>query len=172
MSLKMARHLRSQPEYPILKQGAAGTAVTILQRRLNQRFAEFDVTRNFIKVTGSFDADTHLAVKYLQKITCLPVDGVVGLQTWDFLWHGAVSLPILGQGNCGAMVWQIQETLKRIGYPMIVDGFFTTQLVYQLKLYQEINALTVTGVVDHPTWSSIIVERGKMPRLHPLRKAA
>jgi peptidoglycan hydrolase-like protein with peptidoglycan-binding domain len=149
--------------YPILKQGATGLAVQVLQRRINQRFAEFGAMAPFVKVNGVFDHYMTSMVRYLQCIAFLPMDGIVGLQTWDFLLNGVESLPILALGSCGAMVWQIQDTLRRLGAPTKVDGVFEWQCVQQIKHYQKLNDLPPLGVIDRSTWACLIRERGKTP---------
>lgn len=158
--------------YPILKQGATGLAVQVLQKKLNQRFAEFGATVPFVKINGIFDRYLASMVKYLQCIAFLPMDGVVGLQTWDFLIQGVESLPVLALGSCGAMVWQIQDTLRRLGFSTFVDGIFDLRLVNLIKDYQTIHGLNSLGVIDRITWTLLIKERIKSPRWFMVLRAA
>jgi hypothetical protein len=59
----------------LLNQGSKGAAVTRVQRALH------------IRDTGRFDRATHRAVLAFQRKDQLLVDGIVGPQTWDALFH-------------------------------------------------------------------------------------
>jgi peptidoglycan hydrolase-like protein with peptidoglycan-binding domain len=64
---------------PVLRNGSRGIAVRGLERRLIA--AGFGVD----DVDGHFGAQTEAAVRAFQERYELPVDGVVGQQTWDRL---------------------------------------------------------------------------------------
>ncbi|MEO1399995.1 MAG: peptidoglycan-binding protein [Cyanobacteria bacterium J06635_1] len=153
----------SLADYPNLKQGAQGHSVEVLQRRINQRFAEYSHEVGLVKVTGYFDSTLTQAVKYLQRVAFLSVDGVVGLQTWEFLLNGAEMLPILGLGSCGATVWNLQQMLDQLGVATPVNGIFDSHLVTQVKRYQSIHRLPELGVVESATWKALIAERMRLP---------
>jgi peptidoglycan hydrolase-like protein with peptidoglycan-binding domain len=59
----------------LLNQGSNGASVARLQRALH------------IRNTGRFDRATHRAVLAFQRKDQLMVDGIVGPQTWDALFH-------------------------------------------------------------------------------------
>ncbi|MFE1743752.1 peptidoglycan-binding protein [Coleofasciculus sp. H7-2] len=69
----------TQLDFPILRLGTQGPAVTRLQQRLQ--------TLGFFKgtVNGVFGATTQTAVKAAQQRFKLDADGVVGPATWNFL---------------------------------------------------------------------------------------
>ncbi|MEO0458457.1 MAG: peptidoglycan-binding domain-containing protein [Cyanobacteria bacterium P01_A01_bin.114] len=159
-------------DYPNLKQGAQGSAVEALQRQLNRRFAEFGRANRLVVVTGRFDSTLTQAVKYLQCVAFLSVDGVVGLQTWDFLINGTEMLPVLGMGSCGATVWHLQYMLNQLGIDTPVNGIFEQHLVTQLKRYQAIHHLPDVGVVESATWKVLITERINLPHWHTLPRVA
>ena len=62
---------------PTLRQGSRGPAVKELQQRLNEAGA-----KPALKVDGVFGLRTYQAVGAFQKRRGLPIDGVVGPQTW------------------------------------------------------------------------------------------
>lgn len=61
-----------------LRRGDEGESVVVLQRALNKHGAA-------LKVDGDFGPGTEAAVRAFQVSRGLPVNGVVGLQTWDAL---------------------------------------------------------------------------------------
>ncbi len=63
--------------YPVIRQGARGSAVTELQRRLQCGHAD-----------GVFGSQTRAAVEQYQMEHGLKVDGVVGAGTWSLLLSG------------------------------------------------------------------------------------
>lgn len=71
--------LTEGPIRPVLRQGASGAAVTLLQTLLR------DVVTP-IGVDGAFGPETLAAVKSFQKRTGLTADGVVGPKTWAALY--------------------------------------------------------------------------------------
>lgn len=138
--------------------------VTRLQRHLHLRLAEFGSLVPHVSVTGQFDAATLASVRYLQCVAFLPVDGVIGLRTWDFLLMGVRSHPILSISSQGAMVWQIQDTLRRLGMDVAVDGMFSPALADQIRHYQSMNGILETGLVERRTWTVLVRDRVRMPR--------
>ena len=141
-----------------------GEPVKRLQRHLHLRLAEFGSLVPYVPVTGEFDRATVASVRYLQCVALLPVDGVVGLRTWDFLLMGVRSHPILAVGAQGAMVWQVQDTLKRLGLPTVSDGLFSLTLAAQLREYQALSGVMESGLVEPKTWRVLIRDRVRMPR--------
>lgn len=165
-------------DYPVLKQGMSqaglySAAIRLLQRKINLCFAEYGAIAPFVKVDGLFSKSLTASVKYLQCAAFLPVTGIIDLVTWDFLLNGVDSLPILGPGSYGAMVWEIQLMLQRAGFSVQVSGGFSLRLAQQVKQYQAIQGLRENGVVDSPTWSVLVRERMHLPQcyalLHKLR---
>lgn len=141
-----------------------GPSVLKLQRHLHLRLAEFGSLVPHVPLTGRFDQATAASVRYLQCVAFLPVDGVVGLRTWDFLLIGVRSHPILAVGSQGAMVWQIQDTLKRLGYPVVSDGLFSPALAAHLRNYQALSGVLESGLMERKTWQLLVRDRVRMPR--------
>lgn len=73
--------LPSGARMPILRSGSRGEAVSQLQLVL-ARFAPGRWESSPQAPTGVFDASTSAAVKAFQKWNSIPVDGIVGDQTW------------------------------------------------------------------------------------------
>jgi murein L,D-transpeptidase YcbB/YkuD len=141
-------------------------SIKLLQRKINQRFAEFSAIAPFVKVNGSFSTSLTAAVKYFQCAAFLPVTGIVDLVTWDFLLTGVDSLPILGPGSYGAMVWEIQIMLQHSGFPVRVSGVFSRSLVQQIKQYQALQGVKDNGVIDSATWAVLVQERMQLSRCY------
>lgn len=78
--------LDGQAARPILRQGAKGEAVTLLQTML------CDVGHK-VGVDGAFGPETAAAVKAYQAGNGLTVDGVVGPKTWDALERATAHQP-------------------------------------------------------------------------------
>ena len=92
--------LEDGPIRPVLRQGASGPAVTLLQTLLS------DVATP-IEADGLFGPVTLAAVKAFQRQAGLAVDGVVGPKTWAALetatGHGAELVPVSTEAaNTGA----------------------------------------------------------------------
>ena len=94
----------ANPGQPTLSPGATGSSVRRLQRALRRTLA-FTVT-----VDGKFDTVTEDAVKDFQNSEAIPVDGIVGPQTWAALPDGG-PLPLLKKGSKGEVVKRLQEVL-------------------------------------------------------------
>ena len=65
-----------------LRQGSSGEAVVELQTYLSFLSGAFPAIPQ-ISVTGVFGEDTKNAVRIFQSMMGLPVDGIVGPETWD-----------------------------------------------------------------------------------------
>ena len=94
----------ANPGQPTLSPGATGSSVRRLQRALRRTLA-FTVT-----VNGKFDTATKDAVKDFQNSEAIPVDGIVGPQTWAALPDGG-PMPLLEKGSRGEVVKRLQEVL-------------------------------------------------------------
>jgi peptidoglycan hydrolase-like protein with peptidoglycan-binding domain len=75
---------------PTLSQGSHGTVVEQLQTVLNEGRGDFAPSSNpVLVVDGDYGPHTATAVKGAQSAAGIPVDGVVGLQTWALPVHAA-----------------------------------------------------------------------------------
>jgi peptidoglycan hydrolase-like protein with peptidoglycan-binding domain len=152
----MSNGIKCPHQQPTLQFGAKLPIVKEMQTALNQRLAQVDTISKFplyIPVTGYFGEETKNAVKYLQCLVFLRVDGIVEQQTWAYLRDGAASLPLLHLGSSGRQVLIVQDLLKSHDYYTgIVDGIFgvgTEAAVCQLQAQYNLN---VDGVITESTW--------------------
>ncbi|MCV3212939.1 peptidoglycan-binding protein [Plectonema radiosum NIES-515] len=145
---------------PTLELGASREEVKQMQKVLNQRLSEFDTASSFpqnVAETGYFNQNTLIAVKYLQCLTFLPVDGIVGPKTWAFLSEGPGSLPRLRVGTASSVVKAVQEALRYAGYYSgAVDGVFQQKTAAAVKDFQVSCQMTADGVINPQTWKGLI----------------
>lgn len=78
------------PEPPTLTEGSHGSVVERLQTALNEGRGDFAPSSNpVLAVDGSYGPNTATAVRGAQHSGGIPVDGIVGLQTWALSVHAA-----------------------------------------------------------------------------------
>lgn len=147
---------------PELARGAVGNAVVELQRAINRRMLAQNISAALnVPVTGEFGPLTEQAIQYLQCLSLLKVDGIVGNRTWGFLCNGASSLPNLKFGDSSETVQKLQETLKGLQvYSGPITGFYGEQTEAAVRSYQRLNQIAVTGSITPATWEQIL--RGKI----------
>ncbi len=139
-----------------------GPAIQQLQRNLNDRLEQFDMlAHSSVQVTGVFDSDTLLAVKYLQCLGGLPVDGRVNEPTQQFIEQGISALPTLSVGSTGTAVRAMQRTLIAAQIEVVADGNFGQLTELGVRHYQKNLGLTVNGIVETKTWEKIVRSRLK-----------
>ncbi|MGW2178202.1 peptidoglycan-binding domain-containing protein [Streptomyces sp. NPDC001732] len=130
-------------DWPTLKAGSKGTAVTALQHLLNSRGQS-------LTVDGSFGPATTAGVKAFQKARHLAVDGLVGAGTWSQL------VTTLRDGAKGPAVKAAQTLLKARGQAVAVDGAFTATVTAKVKAFQKSAGLTADGVIGTRTWAALL----------------
>lgn len=130
-------------EFPLLKSGAKGAAVTTLQHLLRGK-------KHSTSVDGSFGPDTLAKVKSFQKAAGLVVDGVVGPQTW------LAVVVTLKNGSSGEAVKGLQKELTSAGQKLEADGSFGSKTTAAVKAFQKAEKLEVDGVVGPITWGALI----------------
>lgn len=143
---------------PELVRGSVGNAVAELQQSINRRMIALGLPASLrLPVTGEFGPLTEQAVRYLQCLALLKVDGIVGPRTWGFLCEGASSLPQLKFGDSGDTVTRLQETMKGLQvYSGPITGFYGEQTQAAVRNYQQFNQLAVTGTITKATWEKLI----------------
>ncbi len=162
-----------------LRYGDSGVGVTAAQYYL--AFLGFFLTElPPIGITGTFDEATRDAVYSFQAYAGLPVDGVIGRDTWNALQdtYGRVlgNLPasyrqfasqiypgrFLVPGDTGESVRQLQTALRTISQsdtaiPLVeVDGVYGPQTQRAVLALQRQQGLEETGAVGPVLWAEII----------------
>ena len=143
----------STSSQPTLRQGAKGSAVTLLQQRL--KAAGF----NPGTIDGQFGPKTLAAVKAFQRARGLVQDGIVGPKTWAQLNAGGGSSgsgPVLKQGAKGQPVAQLQARLNQLGFNAgAADGQFGPKTLAAVKAFQKSRGLAQDGIVGPKTWAKL-----------------
>jgi len=163
-------------EYPdFLRQGDAGSIVRDLQYMLAVVGDYYPEVRP-IEYDGVFGEQTAAAVRDFQALAGLPVDGVVGPDTWRQLYptylnivntYGVSTTGVslypglsLSRGAMGEDVTTLQTFLSRIsssveGIPNVtVDGVFGPATERAVIALQNLYGLKPTGVVGPLTWDA------------------
>ena len=134
--------------YPTTRQGSRGNFVYLLQFVLSQYGYD-------IAVDGIFGAKTAAAVRDFQTNNGLSVDGIVGPNTWRFLFT-LPQYPILKEGSMGSYVRFLQQLLESNFIPVgTIDGIFGPKTKQAVETYQTNNGLVVDGIVGVNTWEAI-----------------
>lgn len=158
-----------------LKLGMTGDIVKILQYYLDI-IGYFWGGIPLVKIDGIFGPQTEDAVRAFQQAYGLPVDGIVGINTWtkiDSIYKQLIaSLPKearasvypgypLKVGMRNDDVLRLQQYLNRIAkdYPAVPSvsetGYFGDMTENSVRLFQREFGLTQTGIVNAFTWDRI-----------------
>lgn len=136
-------------------------------------------------VDGRYSESTVIAVSRFQEAAKLPIDGIMGTETWKRLFppspvlrsgnspppplisssessgssansQGA-NLPILRSPMQGKAVKRLQQRLRDLGlFSGQIDGIFGEQTLEAVKTFQQQNNLTVDGIVGAKTWEILL----------------
>ena len=113
------------PTLPTLTNRSKGPSVRYLQRLTNLRIKDLGmISMISVLVDGVFGPKTTMAVKYLQCVCGLPVDGKVTQITWLFIASGPSGLPMLSIGDNSTHVLAVQQTILNAGISVLPDGCF------------------------------------------------
>jgi peptidoglycan hydrolase-like protein with peptidoglycan-binding domain len=144
-----------------------------------------------IQVDGTFGPETERAVRHLQALHHLHVDGVVGGQTWGALGikehatlHAAKAAHHAGPSRAGTQARRSAQAthstgsgggtdaVRRLQEALHVeaDGTFGTETEAAVKRLQAHHGLNVDGVVGPETWSALGI--GESTTLHPHHAAS
>ena len=147
---------------PALNSGSTGYAVTQLQQAINARLGVLGAPGSLLLFAdGDYGPKTTKAVKYIQCVSFLSVDGMVGPITWDYLCNGEISLPVLSVGsNKIAVIKEIQRLLKFDGfYTGMLDGVFGSNTKAAVMAYQAASSLFQDGKVGANTWMKLVLRK-------------
>lgn len=164
-------------KYPgVLRRGSSGGGVRVLQYYLTT-VADYYTTIQPISIDGSFGPATENAVRSFQQTFGLPVDGIVGEQTWNALFDAylgivdtvgtdAEAVPLypgyaLAIGSRGEYVRAVQIFLNTVAeifddVPAVtVDGVFGPATERSVRAFQRSVGLPDNGVVNALTWREL-----------------
>ena len=146
----------------VLRSGDTGSDVRWVQTRL----AELGYSVN---INSAYDSATVNAVKAFQRQNGLTADGLAGEQTFAVLGSdaarraadSAVSYSTLRIDNTGSEVTAMQNALKKLGYPVTVNGTYDTDTHNAVVAFQVRNHLVISGIADGLTRTAILSGSGK-----------
>jgi peptidoglycan hydrolase-like protein with peptidoglycan-binding domain len=148
---------------PSLHPGSTGYAVTQLQQAINARLGVLGAPGSLLLFAdGDYGPKTTKAVKYIQCVSFLSVDGMVGPITWAYLCNGEISLPVLQEFGTphAAMTQEIQRILKYDGfYTGALDGVFGSNTKAAVMAYQGASSLFPDGIVGANTWMKLVLRK-------------
>ena len=135
--------------WPVVQRGDNVFPVRPLQQLLRAR-------NHLIAVDGIFGPQTEAAVKAFQQSRALPVDGIVGPNTWPKL------VVQVKKGSTGYAVRAVQEVMKfhdqsdGEGPPVQIDGIFGVKTDTWIRGFQQALGITVDGIVGPITWRALV----------------
>lgn len=152
----------AQNKYKSLSQGAAGTAVSVLQEALKELGFYTG------KLTGSYDAATVKAVKAMQSKNGILQTGTATAELQKLIYEGkplnskgkkyeVKTLPpiagiVMRQNDKGYQVTELQEALMDLGYLKgAATGVYDAATVKAVKAFQKANKLTADGIAGTKT---------------------
>lgn len=177
----ISSNVESYPGFP-LKLGSSGNEVLTIQRQLNRIADNYPSIPKITNLNGIFGTQTEDAVRQFQYIFNLAQDGIVGKATWykiknvfngiarlaeltaDRLTYEDVSPlypSLLTEGMSGDYIKTLQYYLDVVAYfyPQIpditVDGYFGEKTKEAVMAFQNLQGLTVDGIVGRDTWRSL-----------------
>lgn len=148
--------------------GSTGLDVKKLQYYLNQILKQEGTTP--LKEDGVFGQNTQFAVVIYQYLHGLPIDGIIGSETWNSIIasFNALENPTaetnksgntLRIGSTGLAVQKIQGYLNRLNNPtpnLVTDGNFGQRTRQAVISFQTAQNITPDGVIGNLTWDRLI----------------
>ncbi|WP_077612738.1 C40 family peptidase [Clostridium sp. Marseille-P2415] len=135
-------------KYYAVSKGVAGDDISRIQNRLY----ELGYLANSGQISGSFGDETEAAVKKLQEVNGLNIDGKVGRQTINLLYSDEIKPNFLAYGEKSDVVLSCQQRLKELGYLTTTpDGAYGDDTVTAVKQFQSRNDLVVDGYLGPST---------------------
>ena len=147
----------SAPQYAA-KRGFQGDDITKIQYRLYN----LGYLTESGQINGTFDQDTETAVKKLQEVNKLTIDGTVGQTTYNLLYSDEVKANIIALGEQSEIVKKYQNRLIALGYLSgEADGNFGLSTQNAIRAFQSRNDQVVDGYLGPDTRSLMDSENAK-----------
>ncbi|MCR5008159.1 MAG: peptidoglycan-binding protein [Oribacterium sp.] len=141
----------SAPHYA-LKLGFQGNDVTHAQYRLYN----LGYLYNASDINGTYDEKTMEAVKKLQEMNGITVDGIYGTSTYNLLYSDEVKANIVALGEQSELVKKYQQILINLGYlEGEADGNFGLGTQNAIKAFQSRNDQVVDGYLGPDTRAAL-----------------
>lgn len=147
----------SAPHYAA-KLGFQGDDITKIQYRLYN----LGYLTESGQINGTFDQNTETAVKKLQEVNKLTIDGTVGQTTYNLLYSDEVKANIIALGEQSEIVKKYQNRLIALGYLSgEADGNFGLSTQNAIRAFQSRNDQVVDGYLGPDTRSLMDSENAK-----------
>ena len=147
----------SAPHYAA-KLGFQGDDITKIQYRLYN----LGYLTESGQINGTFDQVTETAVKKLQEVNKLTIDGTVGQTTYNLLYSDEVKANIIALGEQSEIVKKYQNRLIALGYLSgEADGNFGLSTQNAIRAFQSRNDQVVDGYLGPDTRSLMDSENAK-----------
>lgn len=141
----------SAPHYA-LQLGFQGNDVTHAQYRLYN----LGYLYNASDINGTYDQTTMDAVKKLQEMNGLAVDGIYGTSTYNLLYSDEVKANVVALGEQSDLVKKYQQILINLGYlDGEADGNFGLGTQNAIKAFQSRNDQVVDGYLGPDTRAAL-----------------
>lgn len=151
-----------------IKIGNTGIDVKKMQYYLNQILKQPNLTP--MVEDGVYGQQTEFAVAVFQYIYQLPVDGVIGTNTWNRIISTFKNLSNvtpefnktarnLTVGSTGLAVQKFQSYMNTLASPnplLATDGVFGQRTKQAVQKFQIMQGLTADGVIGNNTWDRTI----------------
>lgn len=145
------------PRYAV-KKGFQGDDVTDIQYRLYN----LGYLSEAGQINGTFDDVTESAVRKMQTVNGLTVDGTVGQSTHDLLYSDDVKANIIALGEQSDLVKKYQQRLIDLGYMGgTADGQFGQTTQDAIRSFQSRNDLVVDGYLGADTRAAMDADTAK-----------
>jgi peptidoglycan hydrolase-like protein with peptidoglycan-binding domain len=140
--------MASNAQHYALMNGTSGDDV----KEIQQRLYELGYLSSSGQITGFFGDLTEEAVKKLQELNKIKVDGKVGAETFNLLYSDSVTPNYYSYGEESEVVKKYQQKLKNLGYLTTEpDGKYGKDTLAAIRQFQSRNNLVVDGYLGPST---------------------
>ena len=165
MAIEMETTAPAQPEYYALQsQGSSGPDTAQVQTWLDGLRSR-GTNLPALTVDGRFGHTTAEAVRAFQALAGLGVDGKVGRNTWNALYHAYAAAygpglvwpgVVMRSGARGGTVRAVQRMLnEKDGAKLNADGRYGAATKRAVEMFQHCQRIESDGVVGRDTWDRL-----------------
>ncbi len=163
----------------VLQPGRIGISVNKMQGYLNLMQKRGMIQTKLVE-DGVYGANMSKAVKEAQKYLGLPIDGIIGEETWNGIMEEirkmdiVTNIPVasrgyvLKSGEISLGVYMMQKYLSEIAQfnqclrPIPIDGNYGTRTIHAVEQFQYLYDLAIDGTIGSLTWDAIVNERNAL----------